>query len=123
MTLAETVARFDLLYPNALALPEKVAMISRLEGRLNTELLPLYGENDPAFAGYDAPADADRTLLIPFPFDDIYVKFLVAENDLVNGDTARYRNSAAVFNAAWDMLGAYYARTRRPAAAPRLHAD
>ena len=123
MTLEETVGRFDLLYPNALALPEKVAMLSRLEGRLNAELLPRYGENDPAFAGYDAAADRHRRLMIPFPFDDIYIKFLVAENDLVNGDTERYRNSAAVFNAAWDMLGAYYARTRTPPAAPRLRAD
>ncbi len=123
MTLGETVRRFDLLYPNAMELPLKVALVSRLEGRLNAELLPLYGEADPDFTGYEAAADENRPLLIPFPFDDIYIKFLAAENDLINGDTARYNNSAAVFNAAWDMLAAYYNRTRAPRAAPRLRAD
>ena len=112
MTLGETVRRFDLLYPNAMELPLKTDLISFLEGRLNREILALYGEDEPAFTGYSAAADADRTLLIPFPFDDIYLKFLAAENDLVNGDTARYLNSAAVFNSAWDMLAAYYNRTR-----------
>ena len=123
MTLGETVRRFDLLYPNAMELPLKAALISQLEGRLNTELLRLYGEEDPAFTGYEAAADENTTLKIPFPFDDIYIKFLAAENDRINGDTDRYRNSAALFNAAWEMLAAYYHRTRKPVPAPRLRAE
>lgn len=123
MTLGETIRRFDLLYPNAMELPLKVSLVSQLEGRLNAELLPLYGENDSAFTGYDALEDETRALMIPFPFDDIYIKFLAAENDLVNGDMDRYRNSSSVFNAAWETLAAFYNRTRRPQDAPRLRVD
>ena len=113
MTLRDAIARFDLLYPNAMPLPVKIERISRLDGRIDRELLQPYGEGDAAFAGYTAEDYETAALKAPFPFDDLYVKFLNAENDLVNGDTVRYANSAAVFNAAYEELAAFVSRTKR----------
>ncbi len=113
MTLKETITRFDLLYPNAMALPAKISLVSRLEGRVNRELLRPYGLGEEGFAGYTAEDYDAAVLMTPFPFDDIYIKYLNAENDLVNGDTVRYANSATVFNAAYAELAAYISRTCR----------
>ena len=113
MTLKEAVARFDLLYPNAMALPVKISLLSRLDGRVDRELLQPYGEGDGSFAGYAAADYESAALKVPFPFDDIYVKYLNAENDLINGDTVRFANSAAVFNAAFEEYAAFVSRTRR----------
>ena len=122
MTLGETLTRFDLLYPNSMELPLKTALISRLEGRLVAEIFSLY-EDPPAFTPYDAALDRDVELLAPFPFDDLYIKYLCAENDLICGDTDRYRNSAAVFNNSYDAFAAYYNRTRRVKKQVRLQAE
>jgi hypothetical protein len=113
MTLKNAIERFDLLYPNAMELPVKIELVSRLEGRINAELLSLYGEDDPGFSGYSPEDYSSAQLAVEFPFDDIYIKYLCAENDLVNGDTARYANSSSVFNSSYGDLAAYYSRTRR----------
>ncbi len=123
MTLGEALDRFDLLYPNAMEPALKTALVSRLEGRLQAEIFSLYAEGNGAFAGYDAVDDRNTALLAPFPFDDIYIKFLCAENDLICGDTERYRNSAAVFNSAFEAMAAYYNRTRRIGKQVRLRAE
>lgn len=113
MTVKDAIDRFDVLYPNAMGLPEKLALLSGLDGRVDREILSLYGADDPDFAGY-GPADyPDAALRIGFPFEDLYIKYLSAENDLINGDALRYANSAAVFNAAYAEYAAYMNRTRR----------
>lgn len=123
MTLGEALDRFDLLYPNGMETALKTRLVSRLEGRLETEIFSLYEDGLAPFAGYDAVADRNTPLRAPFPFDDIYIKFLCAENDLICGDTERYRNSAAVFNSAYAAMAAYYNRTRRVKKQARLHAQ
>ena len=111
MKLNEAIKRFDLLYPNAMELPEKIALVSRLEGRINGEVLSLYGLADDTFTGYSAEDYPTTQLKAPFPFDDLYVKFLCAENDLVCGDSVRYANSARVFNDSYADFAAYMNRT------------
>ena len=123
MTLGQALERFDLLYPNGMELPLKTALVSRLEGRLQAEIFSLYEEAEAPFTGYDAAEDRNTELRAPFPFDDIYIKFLCAENDLICGDTERYRNSAAVFNSAFEAMAAYYNRTRGIRKRTRLRAE
>ena len=113
MKLSEAIGRFDLLYPNAMELPEKIALVSRLDGRINSEILSLYGIEQTDFSGYTAEGYAEAELKAPFPFDDIYIKYLCAENDLTNGDSVRYANSSMVFNASYADFAAYMNRTHR----------
>ncbi len=120
MTLREAIDRFDLLYPNALPYPAKLKILSDLDGRLYAQVLSGYENAPAAFSGYTEATPADTALLVRFPYDDIYVKALCAENDAVNGDIARYNNAAAMFNAAWEQYANHVTRTCRRKAAPRL---
>ena len=113
MTLREAAARFDALYPNTLDIGFKRKLISDFDGLLYSEVLAHYEGAPQVFSGYGESADPDTVLLVPFPFDDIYIKLLCVENDAVCGDTLRYANSAALFNAAREQYVNYVNRTRR----------
>lgn len=110
MTLKQAIERFDLLYPNALDIAEKRRVISELDGRINLEIFSGYDENNASFCGYSEKTPGDTLLLAQFPFDDLYIKALCAENDAVSGDINRYNNSAALFNSSWEQYAAYYNR-------------
>ena len=113
MTLREAIDRFDLLYPNPLEIGAKRRILSDFDGRLYSELLVHYEGAPQVFAGYGEATPPDTLLLAEYPYDDIYLKLLCAENDAVCGDIARYNNSAALFNAAYNDYAAHINRTRR----------
>ncbi len=121
MTVREAIDRFDLLYPNAMPYTAKLKLLSDLDGRLYTEVLSNYENAPAAFTGYTESTPSDTALLIRFPYDDIYIKALCAENDAVNGDIARYNNAAAAFNAAWEQYVNHVNRTRGRKQTLRLH--
>ena len=113
MTLREAIDRFDKLYPNALDFASKRRLLSRFDGRLYSEILAHYEGAPAVFSGYDAHADPDTPLLAAYPYDDMYVKFLCAEVDAVNGDIERYNNDCLLLNAAYRQYTDYVNRTRR----------
>lgn len=110
MTLREAIERFDVLYPNILDYSAKRKVISDLDGKIYLEIHSNYENCCSGFGGYTENTPGDTLLIALFPFDDIYIKALCAENDAVTGDINRYNNSAALFNAAWEQYAAYYNR-------------
>ena len=113
MTLREAIDRFDLTYPNPLEIGVKRRILSEFDGRLYSELLVYYEGAPQVFSGYGETTPPDTPLLAEYPFDDIYLKLLCAENDAICGDIARYNNAAAAFNAAYNEYAAFINRTRR----------
>lgn len=113
MTLRDAIDRFDLLYPNPLHYGEKRRILSDFDGRVYTEILSQYEGAPPCFEGYGESTSPDTPLLVQFPYDDLYMKLLCAENDAACGDIARYNNSAALFNTAYGQYVNHVNRTRR----------
>ena len=112
MTIAHAIARFDTLYPNEFPYAEKLRWLSVLDGQLFREVLAASPDNrGRTFDGYTIETDKKTELLVPFPYDDLYIKYLAAQCDKIHADVARYANSAAVFNAAFSEFAAYYHRT------------
>lgn len=115
MTIAHAIARFDVLYPNVFPYAEKLRWLSVLDGQIFHDIISAYPENaGRTFEGYEITTDKKTELLVPFPHDDIYIKYLAAQSDKVHSDVARYVNSAAVFNAAYSEFAAWYNRTHLP---------
>jgi hypothetical protein len=113
MTLSQAIERFDQLYPNTAPYAVKRDLLSSLEGRLSRELFSRYDPAPAETGPVSADDPGDTPLLAPFPYDDLYVKFLAAETDRLQGDVNRYLNSAAVFNESYDALALYLLRTRK----------
>lgn len=115
MTIIEAINRIDSLKPNNYTQEDKIAWLSNLDGIIKIEIIDTHeGSEDVSFNGYTTDTALDTVLLVPFPYDDIYLKWLEAQIDYTNGETARYENSMTAYNAAYDTFQKYYNRTRMP---------
>ena len=59
-------------------------------------------------------AEWDTPLPVPFPHDAIYVKWLLSQIDLHNGDFERYNNALVNFHAAYQAFVDSYNRAHMP---------
>ena len=58
--------------------------------------------------GYDKKKNLDTPLLVPTPYDDIYIRWLEARIDYANGEYNKYNNSATAYNTAFEAYSRYY---------------
>lgn len=115
MTLIEAINRTDILKPNTYSQQEKVKWLSTLDGIIKKEIIDTHeGGEAVIFDGYDDTTSVATVLLVPAPYDDIYLKWLGAQIDYVNGETARYNNSVQAYNDAYSAFERYYNRTHMP---------
>ena len=112
MTIAHAIARFDVLYPNSFAYHEKLKWLSELDGVIFHDIFSAYKDSKvKSFDGYTIKTDKQTELLVPFPADDIYIKYLAAQCDCANSDSVRYQNSSMLFNYAYSAFADRYNRT------------
>ena len=115
MTVNEAILLADRQRPNACAQLDKILWLSELDGRIKNEILDAReGFEDVVFTGYTGVSDGGTTLLAPHPYDCIYAYWLFTKIDFVNGETARFNNSALMFNTAWINLSSYVCRNYPP---------
>jgi len=113
MTLREAISQCDAVKPNQYTTQEKIRWLSRLDGRVQEEILHTHEDGAAAFKGY-AEQDVDCKLLAKSPYDELYPLFLQAQVDFYNAEFGRYNNSAGLFNTAWAAYADYINRTRKP---------
>ena len=115
MTIIEAINRIDSLKPNSYTQPDKIAWLSNLEGIIKREIIDTHeGSESVNFNGYDVDTPLDTVMLVPAPYDDIYLKWLEAQIDYTNGDTAKYNNSMTMYNTAYSAFQRQYNRTHMP---------
>ena len=115
MTISDAIARIDNLKPNRFDLADKIRWLSELDGRIKNEIIDTHeGGDDSEFIGYGEDTDINTVLLVPYPYDDIYIRYLEMQIDYANGETAKYTNSSTLFNEAYVSFIRYYNRTFMP---------
>ena len=115
MTIIEAINRIDSLKPNNYTQEDKRFWLSNLDGIIKTEIIDTHeGSENVTFNGYDVDTALDTVLLVPVPYDDIYLKWLEAQIDYTNGETQRYENSMIAFNNAYETFQRFYNRTHMP---------
>lgn len=116
MTLNDAIEKVDSVKPNAYSAEEKTAWISELDGKIYAELLTTHRAKDvpETFSAYVYPTDKDRELLASFPYDGIYMLYVMAQIDFHNADIGRYNNSIQAFYTAWSDYSNAYTRTYMP---------
>lgn len=117
MTLREAIDRVDALKPNAFERHQKVLWLSQLDGRVQTEIMDAHEDSPGEFHGYTDDTDGLTDLLVPPPYDDVYVKWLSAQIDLANREILSFNNEIAVFNATLADFSHYWTRTHMPKSA------
>lgn len=119
MTVTDAIRLADLTRPNELDRELKLRWLSSLDGRLNAEVLAPHG-NAVELSPYTQQTPPKTELLVPWPYDDIYVRYLVMMIDFENGEFARYNNDAAAFNRIWQSWAGFYTHNHSPAARTAL---
>ena len=115
MTILEAINRVDTTKPNSYTQTEKVDWLSTLDGIIKKEIIDTHegGENI-VFEGYTPDTSLDTVLLVPAPYDEVYLFWLESKIDYYNGETGRYNNSINMFNTAYEEFERYYNRTHMP---------
>lgn len=115
MTLIEAISQVNVAKPNGYTQSEKTRWLSILDGTVKAEIIDTHeGAEGIAFDGYDDNTDIQTELLIPYPFDDIYVRWLEMQIDYTNGEYSKYNNSKTMFNEAYSAFENYYNRHHMP---------
>ena len=115
MTIAEVISKVDALKPNTYTPEDKIDWLSTLDARVKSQIIDTHECNDPTFFyGYDSVADQETELLVPAPYDEMYLRWLEAMIDYHNSDDDRYNNAIMLFNNAYEGYKKYYTRAHMP---------
>lgn len=109
MTISEAISQTRKLSGNAVDDNTMCRWLSELDGRL---MLDFYKGSE--WMAYALPQDADHELLVPFPWDELYVHYLEAMVYYSNGEFERYRNSYEMYNKKELDYRQWYARNQLP---------
>lgn len=121
MTLMEALHRVDSLKPNNYTNPEKIKWLSILDGIIKTKIIDTHeGGESVSFNGYEEYSDLTQELLVPAPFDEIYIHWLTMQIDYTNGEYGKYNNSMQLYNAAYTEYAKFYNKSHKPIAATRF---
>ena len=115
MTILEAITRADLIRPNELDSAVKLRWLSTLDGQIHAELLTAHEGEPETFRGYDGETELQTTeLLVPHPYDELYLRYLLMRIDLEHGELDRYNNDAAGFNRLWQSFAGRYCQRHAP---------
>lgn len=115
MTLADAIARLDELKPNGFSREQKIFWLSTLDAAVKAEIIDrCEGGGEQSFEPYSAESGDDTPLLVPSPYDEIYLRYLEAQIDYANGEYARFNNSNAMYSAAYSAFARAYNRSHMP---------
>ena len=118
MTIAEVISKVDALQPNTYSPEEKLEWLSSLDARVKSQIIDTHECNKPiSFYGYDSLSDMETELLVPAPYDEMYLRWLEAMIDYHNSDDDRYNNAIILFNNAYEGYKKHYTRTHMPISA------
>lgn len=101
-TMNSVIEHVDSIKPNAYTENDKYKWINTLEGLVSIQV---FGEN---LTEYDLPKDADTTLLIPYPFDDIYELYVSSMIDYHNREYNSYNNAVLMFTERMEQFKTWY---------------
>ncbi len=115
MTIMEAIYRIDNVKPNSYSEIDKIRWLSTLDGVIKSEIIDTHeGGSDVKFESYDEQTNTSTNLLVPAPYDDIYIRWLEAQIDYANGEYGKYNNSLTAYNDAYTLFNRYYNRTHMP---------
>ena len=114
MKVREILVMVDQLRPNAYTDKEKIAMLNTIEGRVYTDIMSKADDGlNWTFIPFEEGQE-ERELVVPVPFTELYIFFLMSRIDFLNGDSGRYNDTMVLLQNAWDEYAAYYRENNKP---------
>ena len=115
MKIIEAISRLDALKFNTYTQSDKVEWLSRLDNMVKKHIIDTHeGAEEVVFSGYDESTDLYTELLVPAPYDEMYLRWLEAQIDYHNGEYRKYNNAIIMFNTAYEAYQSFYTRNHMP---------
>jgi hypothetical protein len=115
MKIIEAINRLDALKSNTYTQPEKIDWLSRLDSMVKKQIIDTHeGSEAVSFGGYTADTPSDTVLLVPAPYDEVYLRWMEAQIDYHNREYGDYNNAIMLFNTAFEAYAAYYNQNHMP---------
>lgn len=115
MKIIEAINQIDSQKPNTYSYNEKLSWLSRLDAMVKRLIIDTHeGGDGVSFTGYDDSTDQDTEMLVPAPFDEMYIRWLEAQIDYANEEYDRYNNAVLMYQTAYDGFSAWYNRNHMP---------
>lgn len=106
MTVTDTISQADELRLNTISDEQKAAWVMGLDQQIGERIdMDSYVHSWPA---------GDGELLLPAPYDRVYVLYLCSQIDYYNNETALYGNDKAVYDEAMREAMAWWRRQHCP---------
>ena len=94
MTIFDVINRIDAIKPNSYTQLEKIRALSTLDGIIKNSIIDTHeGSEDVVFGGYTQETNLTTELLVPAPYDDIYLRWLEMQIDYANGEYGKFWNN------------------------------
>lgn len=122
MTITEAITMADEMKANMMNPAIKIRFLSEIEGKIHTEILMKHEHTqaEESCPQYDIDSDPGTAMLVPAPYDMLYVYWIMAQIDHLNMEMDKYNNDRALFEDAWNNFGDYWTREHMPLTA-RTH--
>lgn len=114
MTIGDAIGQVDALYFNTFSGGEKIAWLSKLDGLIREQVLSSHAGGGAPFPGYGPETDPATELLVPAPYDSMYLSWLQAQMELALRETEGYNASILTFNAELEAFERHWHRTHMP---------
>ena len=115
MNIRDVLTQVDSSLGNTYTQKEKIGWLSQLDQRVKTLIIDTHeGAENVTFNGYREDTDPDTALLVPAPFDEMYLRWLEAQIYYRDHEEERYNNAIDMFNVLWAEFRNYYNRKHMP---------
>lgn len=117
MKLGEVIEKVNRKRQNSIPYEEKVRWLSQLEWKVKHRIIDTHqGGQSVSFSGYDENTDKETVLLVPAPYDEMYLLYLEAKIHYADQQEDQYNNAMDLFEEQWADFAAWYNRTHMPVA-------
>ena len=115
MKLIEAIQKTKDLKPSTYDQAHMVEWLSRLDSMVMRHVIGAHdGGEGITFNGYNAETDLETELLVPAPFDEVYLRWLEAQMDYSSGEYDKYNNAILMYQTSYDGYVNHYRRTHMP---------
>lgn len=116
MTIQEAIDEIDRIKANAFPVEQKISWLNEVDMMVWHEIFLAHVGMPPEskFDGYDQDTNKSTRLLVPWPYTDIYIKYMAAKMDDAYRETGEYEKSSNAFNTAYKVFGDFWRRTHMP---------
>ena len=116
MNIQKALDLADQMKPNMMNREMKIHFLEEIDQLIHDEIIMKHEhtEEEETKPEYDKDTDPGTALLVPDPYSELYVYWLMSKIDLQNLEMDKYNNDRALFENAYETMSDWWTRNNMP---------